>query len=149
MHNFLVQSLTFKKVKNSEMHDVNFVDSMGFHSKVADSENIKISKLKISAPGDSPNTDGMHISCSTNVNVTDSIIGTGDDCVSIGHGTTDILVSGITCGPGHGIRSGPVAHPIITFRRDENIRDGSFKYSLYKVFMSVLVALESAQMKQM
>lgn len=53
-------SLTFKKVKNSEMHDVNFVDSMGFHSKVADSENIKISKLKISAPGDSPNGRHAH-----------------------------------------------------------------------------------------
>ncbi|CAI9761477.1 unnamed protein product [Fraxinus pennsylvanica] len=99
-------SLVFEKIKNSEMHDVNFVDSMGFHSKVTDSENIKISKLNISAPDDSPNTDGMHISNSINVNVTDSIIGTGDDCVSIGHGTTNILVSGITCGPGHGISIG-------------------------------------------
>lgn len=99
-------SLTFEKVKNSEMHDVNFVDSMGFHSKVTDSENIKISKLNISAPEDSPNTDGMHISSSINVNVTDSIIGTGDDCVSIGHGTTNIFISGITCGPGHGISIG-------------------------------------------
>ncbi|KAL2485759.1 Exopolygalacturonase [Abeliophyllum distichum] len=99
-------SLVFEKVTNSEMHNLNFVDSMGFHLKVTDSDTITISNVKISAPGDSPNTDGIHMSSSSNVKFTDSVVGTGDDCVSIGHGTTNILISGITCGPGHGLSVG-------------------------------------------
>ena len=102
----LPTSLVLQTVQNANMHFLNFVDSMGFHSKVTDSTNINISNLKITAPADSPNTDGMHMSSSVNVNITDSVIGTGDDCISIGHGTENILVARITCGPGHGLSIG-------------------------------------------
>ncbi|PIN24151.1 Polygalacturonase [Handroanthus impetiginosus] len=102
----LAVSLVLEEVGNGEMHGLNFVDSMGFHIKVTDSRNISLWNLAITAPGKSPNTDGIHLSNSTNVNITDSVIGTGDDCVSIGHGNNNILVSGITCGPGHGISIG-------------------------------------------
>ncbi|KZV21562.1 hypothetical protein F511_11055 [Dorcoceras hygrometricum] len=79
---------------------------MGFHTKVTDSSNVALWNLKISAPGKSPNTDGLHISSSMNVNITDSIIGTGDDCVSVGHGNNNVLVARIFCGPGHGLSVG-------------------------------------------
>ncbi|XP_038896337.1 exopolygalacturonase clone GBGE184-like [Benincasa hispida] len=70
-------------------------------------QNLPIEKKKnIIAPGNSPNTDGMHISTSKLVTITNSVIGTGDDCVSIGHSTEKITVTGVTCGPGHGLSVG-------------------------------------------
>ncbi|XP_028803138.1 polygalacturonase-like [Neltuma alba] len=60
----------------------------------------------VSAPGESVNTDGLHISKSTNVNVINSRIGTGDDCVSLGDGNTQITVQNVNCGPGHGFSVG-------------------------------------------
>ncbi|XP_011082446.1 exopolygalacturonase clone GBGE184 [Sesamum indicum] len=99
-------SFVFQTVQNAQMSNLNFVDSMGFHVKVTDSSNVDIKNIKIRAPGKSPNTDGIHLSSAINVNITDSIIGTGDDCVSIGHGTYNILVARIICGPGHGLSVG-------------------------------------------
>lgn len=69
-------------------------------------KNIDIRGMTIKAPGDSPNTDGIHMGQSSNINIADCNIGTGDDCVSIGSGTTNVTVTGVTCGPGHGISVG-------------------------------------------
>ncbi|MCE3051462.1 hypothetical protein HAX54_049910 [Datura stramonium] len=100
------RSLVFQTVKSSSINNINFVDSKGVHLKITDSNDISISNIKITAPGTSPNTDGVHISETTNVNVTDSNIDTGDDCISIGHGTSNVYISNINCGPGHGISVG-------------------------------------------
>ncbi|KAL6564163.1 hypothetical protein OROMI_015613 [Orobanche minor] len=99
-------SFVFQAVGNCKMYNLSFIDSMGFHIKVTDSRDVTVYNMTITAPETSPNTDGLHLSNATNVNVTDSIIGTGDDCISIGPGSTNVLVSGITCGPGHGISIG-------------------------------------------
>ncbi|KAL8028035.1 hypothetical protein ABFS82_14G132100 [Erythranthe guttata] len=99
-------SLILQSVQNVKMYNLNLVDSMGFHSKVTDSTNVAISNMKITAPGKSPNTDGCHMSSSRNINITDTVIGTGDDCISIGHGNYNILVARVTCGPGHGLSIG-------------------------------------------
>jgi len=69
-------------------------------------QNFKAYDLTITAPSDSPNTDGIHISSSDHVDVSHSVIGTGDDCISIGQGVTNLGVTKITCGPGHGISVG-------------------------------------------
>jgi hypothetical protein len=73
---------------------------------VAGSHGVRIHRVSIQAPRDSPNTDGVHIQGSSDVRFTDSAVATGDDCVSVGPGTSDVLVSGVTCGPGHGISVG-------------------------------------------
>ncbi|XP_054810066.1 probable polygalacturonase At1g80170 isoform X2 [Prosopis cineraria] len=67
---------------------------------------VRINGVKVSAPGDSPNTDGIHISESTNVVLQNSRIGTGDDCVSIVNASSNIKMKRIYCGPGHGISIG-------------------------------------------
>ncbi|XP_047957982.1 exopolygalacturonase clone GBGE184-like [Salvia hispanica] len=99
-------ALSLKSVENAKVGDLKFVNSMGFHLEVRDSKNIDISKVGITAPGDSPFTHGIHLTNSTNVKITDSVIGTGDDCVSIDYGTQSVLVAGVTCGPGHGLSVG-------------------------------------------
>lgn len=71
---------------------------------IARSNSVRVSKVMVSSPGDSPNTDGIHITGSTNVILQDCKIGTGDDCVSIVNASSNIKMKNIYCGPGHGIR---------------------------------------------
>ncbi|CBI36346.3 unnamed protein product, partial [Vitis vinifera] len=63
-----------------------------------------ISKIKVIAPEDSPNTDGINIASSKNVRVQRSHISTGDDCIAISAGSSNIKIKGMTCAPSHGIR---------------------------------------------
>ncbi|KAI3785653.1 hypothetical protein L1987_44777 [Smallanthus sonchifolius] len=65
-----------------------------------------MTNIRISAPADSPNTDGIHIGSLTMIKIQDNIISTGDDCISILSGSRDILVTGVHCGPGHGFSIG-------------------------------------------
>ncbi|KAG4137759.1 hypothetical protein ERO13_D07G091650v2 [Gossypium hirsutum] len=69
-------------------------------------QKITFKHFTVSAPGESPNTDGIHIGRSDWVNVLNTEIKTGDDCVSIGDGSKNLVINGVTCGPGHGISIG-------------------------------------------
>ncbi|KAI5348142.1 hypothetical protein L3X38_001029 [Prunus dulcis] len=69
-------------------------------------KNVTFQHVNITAPRESVNTDGIHIGRSTAINITDANIGTGDDTVSIGHGSKEITVTKVTRGPGHGISIG-------------------------------------------
>ncbi|CAK9165347.1 unnamed protein product [Ilex paraguariensis] len=100
------QSVKFNYITNASIQSITSVDSKFFHFAICESENIIVSNVKISAPGDSPNTDGIHVSNSKNIKILNSSIATGDDCVSLGPGNTNVSISGISCGPGHGISIG-------------------------------------------
>ncbi|GFP83125.1 polygalacturonase [Phtheirospermum japonicum] len=82
------------------------LNSQMFHIVIYGSQNVNLINTKISAPGNSPNTDGVHISQSSAVTILNSRIGTGDDCVSLGAGTSDLWIENLSCGPGHGISIG-------------------------------------------
>ncbi|GLJ10106.1 hypothetical protein SUGI_0122260 [Cryptomeria japonica] len=57
--------------------------------------------------GTSIHTDGIDINGqSTDFRIINCKIGTGDDCVSIGNGSSNIYIEDLTCGPGHGISVG-------------------------------------------
>ncbi|XP_038980568.1 polygalacturonase ADPG1-like [Phoenix dactylifera] len=89
-----------------QLSGLSFKNSPMMHVTVHDTVGANLTKLRISAPADSPNTDGVHIERSQEVQITHSTIGTGDDCISIGSGTYNLNVSWIDCGPGHGISIG-------------------------------------------
>lgn len=83
---------------------ISSVNSKFFHIALVECRDFKGTRLNITAPSDSPNTDGIHIERSSNVYFSRSNIATGDDCVSIGQGNSQITITSIKCGPGHGIR---------------------------------------------
>ena len=70
-------------------------------------QNVTFLRVRVIAPGNSLDTDGIHVGRSIGINITDSSIQTGDDCVSIGDDSKQITVTRVTCGPGlHGISVG-------------------------------------------
>ncbi|VVA17463.1 Hypothetical predicted protein, partial [Prunus dulcis] len=99
-------NLRFHVLTNSKILDVTSKDSKNFHVNLQKCEKVEINGFTISAPKESMNTDGIHIGRSTGINITDTTIGTGDDCISIGDGTKDLTVTNVACGPGHGIAIG-------------------------------------------
>ncbi|XP_042422990.1 exopolygalacturonase-like [Zingiber officinale] len=102
----LPMSLRLLKVSTMTLANLTFLNSKGFHISVQQSSFINITHLNITAPGDSPNTDGIHISGTTDIKIADLHIGTGDDCISIGQGATNVNIANVRCGPGHGISIG-------------------------------------------
>ncbi|XP_054790668.1 exopolygalacturonase-like [Prosopis cineraria] len=102
----LPSSLRFMNVSHGTVSSISLLNSKFFHVVIYKCDNMNVSNINIKAPADSPNTDGIHISLSSTISITSSIIGVGDDCVSIGPGTTNLSVSFVHCGPGHGISVG-------------------------------------------
>ncbi|XP_075479512.1 exopolygalacturonase-like [Primulina tabacum] len=94
------------RIQKGIIKNIHSVDSKMFHFHVHDSDNLLLKNIHITAPEYSRNTDGIHIGNSNNVRIITASIATGDDCVSIGSGNTNITVSGVVCGPGHGISIG-------------------------------------------
>lgn len=82
------------------------IDSKQVHINLFACQGLKISNVKIRAPADSPNTDGIHMGKSIDIEIFDSKISTGDDCISMSPGARNINVHNVVCGPGHGISVG-------------------------------------------
>ncbi|CAM0877114.1 unnamed protein product [Alopecurus aequalis] len=99
-------ALTFHHCDNLKVENLKIVDSQQIHMSIEDCTDVQLARLSITAPGTSPNTDGIHITRSKDVQVSDCVIKTGDDCMSIEDGTHNLLVTKVVCGPGHGISIG-------------------------------------------
>ncbi|KAF2292762.1 hypothetical protein GH714_028165 [Hevea brasiliensis] len=76
------------------------------HLKFDNCMGVVVHDINISSPGDSPNTDGIHLQNSKDVLLHSSNLACGDDCVSIQTGCTNVYVHNVNCGPGHGISIG-------------------------------------------
>ncbi|KAH9714982.1 putative polygalacturonase [Citrus sinensis] len=99
-------AITFHKCKNLKVQNLRVVNSQQMHIAFTNCLRVVISNLKVIAPAESPNTDGIHISASRGVEVKNSIVGTGDDCISIVGNSSLIRIRNFACGPGHGISIG-------------------------------------------
>ncbi|KAJ0972957.1 hypothetical protein J5N97_020916 [Dioscorea zingiberensis] len=99
-------SLVIHESKDVLISGLRSLNSELFHMSIYGSSGITVQGVKITAPENSPNTDGIHIQKSSDVTVTTSMIKTGDDCVSMGEGSTNVWIEQVSCGPGHGISIG-------------------------------------------
>ncbi|KAE8125440.1 hypothetical protein FH972_020247 [Carpinus fangiana] len=104
--NPLPSSMGFNFVNNSRVTHLSSINSMGVHMNLYRCSGMKFDNIHLIAPEDSPNTDGIHIGESTNIDISSSVIATGDDCVSLSPGCSSINVTDVWCGPGHGISVG-------------------------------------------
>ncbi|CAK9325049.1 unnamed protein product [Citrullus colocynthis] len=99
-------TLYFHNCNGLLVKEMKYVNSGMNHISVNECNDVIIANIYISAPDESPNTDGIDVSKSKNVLIVDSVIATGDDCIAINNGSSNINIIGITCGPGHGISIG-------------------------------------------
>ncbi|XP_028766352.1 probable polygalacturonase At3g15720 [Neltuma alba] len=99
-------ALTLYRCNRFALKGITHVNPARSHITLTSCKYGKISNIRMIAPGDSPNTDGIDISGCKSIQVLDSFIGTGDDCIAISGGSSRVHISGITCGPGHGISIG-------------------------------------------
>lgn len=90
------QALYLENVKNARIQWINLVNAMGFHMHISDSQNIRVNRVTINSPAESPNTDGIHVSRSQTVKIGRTSIATGDDCISIGQGAMNVSVKKVT-----------------------------------------------------
>ncbi|MQM20441.1 hypothetical protein Taro_053461, partial [Colocasia esculenta] len=105
-------SLGIGHSKNVQINGLTSINSKLFHIAIFGSERVAVKGGKIIAPESSPNTDGIHVQMSSGITITGATIKTGDDCISIGPGTTDMWVERISCGPGHGVSIGSLGHSL-------------------------------------
>nr|CDM86868.1 unnamed protein product [Triticum aestivum] len=101
-----LQTLDISQSKGVSVKQLTLLNSKVFHMAIFDCTGVTVQGIQIIAPANSPNTDGIHVSHSRHVSILNTTIGTGDDCVSLGPGTSNVLIRDIECGPGHGISIG-------------------------------------------
>ncbi|GLT32583.1 hypothetical protein SLA2020_072400 [Shorea laevis] len=106
----MAANIKFIKVWNAIIRGITSVNPKGFHIFISYGQNIRVVNVHLLAPARSPNTDGIHVSKSDMVKISRSSIATGDDCVSMIHGCTNITIKNVTCGPGHGFSIGSLGH---------------------------------------
>ncbi|XP_022026582.1 polygalacturonase [Helianthus annuus] len=92
--------------KNIVISGLKSINSQMFHILLDACTNARLQGVSISASGASPNTDGIHLISSNGVTILNSKIATGDDCISIGPGNSNLWIQTVACGPGHGISIG-------------------------------------------
>ncbi|KAL6492787.1 hypothetical protein OROGR_032546 [Orobanche gracilis] len=122
----LMQALTIDSSSAVKVKDLTIQNGQQMNFAIARSDSIRVTGIKVTAPGDSPNTDGIHITASTDVVLEKCKIGTGDDCVSIVSGSSNIKMKNIFCGPGHGISIGSLGQNNSTGMVEKVVLDSAY-----------------------
>ncbi|XP_061372765.1 polygalacturonase At1g48100 [Gastrolobium bilobum] len=125
-------AIRFYSCNHVIVRDIRIINSPLCHLKFDSSKGIKVNNITISSPENSPNTDGIHLQNTQDVEIQHSDIGTGDDCVSIQTGCSNIHIHHINCGPGHGISLGGLGKDkSVACVSDIIVEDVSMKNTLY------------------
>ncbi|KAF8643069.1 hypothetical protein HU200_066999 [Digitaria exilis] len=102
MHAFMphIAVVVLSYVNNGTVSGITLLNSKFFHMNVFQCKDITIKGVTITAPGDSPNTDGIHMGDSSKVTITGTTLAPATTASPIGPGSTGINITGVTCGPG-------------------------------------------------
>lgn len=73
-----MQALHFNNCDSLQLSDITHINSPRNHIGIDNCNGVHVSNLHITAPKESPNTDGIDISSSTHVYIENSMIGTGN-----------------------------------------------------------------------
>lgn len=74
---FLLQALTFKNCTNLTVTNLKLLNAQQMHVNFQDCNGVEASKLLVVAPKESPNTNGIHVTRTFNINILESEIRTG------------------------------------------------------------------------
>ncbi|XP_012856142.1 PREDICTED: probable polygalacturonase At1g80170 [Erythranthe guttata] len=100
-----MQAVTFDKCKNLKVINITIFNSQQTHIAFTHCKGVEASGI-ILMSSDSPSTNGVHISASTNVELDTITVSTGNECISIGSNSSAIRMKNIFCRLGHGISIG-------------------------------------------
>ncbi|KAF8064740.1 hypothetical protein N665_1170s0018 [Sinapis alba] len=99
-------NLGFDFVRYSTINGLRSINSKMGHFNLYAVENFNITGVTITAPRDSPNTDGIKIGKSKDMHIFNVSIGTGDDCIAILDGTSNLDISNVRNSVFHGTTNG-------------------------------------------
>jgi len=74
------------RCKNVLIRDITILDSPSWTIHPVYCENVTVDNVKITAPFESPNTDGVNPDSCKNVRISNCLIDTGDDCITLKSG---------------------------------------------------------------
>lgn len=72
-----MQALTFFECTNLVVNNLKIKNGQQIQMSFEKCNNVEASNLVVNAPGNSPNTDGIHITETQNIQISSSTIGTG------------------------------------------------------------------------
>ncbi|XLU95338.1 hypothetical protein S245_009690, partial [Arachis hypogaea] len=101
-----VKNFGFNFMKHAVVRIITSKDSKNFNVNELGCQNFTFDGFKVIAPGNSLNTDGIHLGRSNGVRILNTDIAVGDDCISIDDGSVNTHIYNVKCGPGHGISVG-------------------------------------------
>ncbi|KAB5574164.1 hypothetical protein DKX38_001358 [Salix brachista] len=122
----LSAAITFHKCKDLKVKNLKVVCGQKMHIAFTSCLRVMTLHLIVTSPASSPNTDGVHISASHGVTIKDSVVRTGDDCISIVSNSSRIKIRNIVCGPGHGISIGSLGKSNSSSMVRDVMVDGAF-----------------------
>ncbi|XP_022151047.1 polygalacturonase At1g48100-like [Momordica charantia] len=99
-------ALRFYGSFNVTVTGITIQNSPQCHLKFDNCIGVLVHDFRVSSPGDSLNTDGIHLQNSRDVLIHSTSLSCGDDCISIQTGCSNVYIHNINCGPGHGISIG-------------------------------------------
>ena len=74
---YALQAITFYECQNLVVKNLKIQNAQQMHVSFEKSNGVQVSNLTVTSPEGSPNTDGIHVAGTQNIQITDSVIGTG------------------------------------------------------------------------